>query len=133
MMKNKTLLIVNAVVAAGAAVAVNTILHPCRSEMPMHCAHTTLVGTVVLAALAALSIGTALMKNPKARKAMLFLIVLGAVAVFFVPTLGHCGGAMMHCNTHTMPAFKITGVLLLVGAVFSFTESFVHKREEITA
>ena len=55
------------------------------------------------------------------------LSVIGAAAIFFVPVLGHCGGAMMHCNTHTMPAFRIAGAVLFVLALISLAAGLLRK------
>lgn len=128
-MKNKAFSITNTVISAASAVAVNTALHPCRSEMAMKCGHTTQVGTVLLAALAVLSIAALLVKNTAVHKLLNGLSVLTAAAVFFVPVLGHCGGAMMHCNSHTMPAFRIAGAVLFVVSVIAFAAEFARKRQ----
>ena len=132
-MKTKPLSIVNAILSAAAAVAVNTALHPCRSEMAMKCVTTTRTGTVLLAVLTVLSIAALLIRNAGAHKLLTGLSVLAAAAVFFVPALGHCGGAMMHCNTHTMPAFRIAGAVLFVFTLISFAAGWIRKPQASAA
>lgn len=95
--------------------------------MAMKCMNTTKAGTVLLTILTVLSIAGLLLKKSGAQKVLSGISVLGAAAVFFVPVLGHCGGAMMHCNTHTMPAFRIAGAVLFVLALISLTAGFVRK------
>lgn len=132
-MKTKSLFILNAVLSAAAAVAVNTVLHPCSGEMAMKCNHTTQVGTVLLAVLAILSIAALFVKNAAANKALAALSVIGGAAAFFLPALGHCGGAMMHCNTHTMPAFRIVGALLFIFALIALIAGFLRKPQASAA
>ncbi len=127
-MTNKVISIAGAVIAAASAIAVNTVLHPCRGEMAMQCVRTTQIGTVVLAATVLLYIASLLAKHANLKKILTGLTVLAAAAVFFVPVLGHCGGAMMHCNTHTMPAFRIAGAVLFVDALAVFAAQFLHKK-----
>lgn len=132
-MKTKAIFVVNAILSAAAAVAVNTALHPCRSEMAMKCVSTTRTGTVLLAVLTVLSIAALLLKKAGVRNILAGLSVLSAAAVLFVPALGHCGGAMMHCNTHTMPAFRIAGAVLLVLSLISLAAGFVRKPQASAA
>ena len=132
-MKTKAIFVVNAILSAAAAVAVNTALHPCRSEMAMKCVSTTRTGTVLLAVLTVLSIAALLLKKAGVRNVLAGLSVLGAAAVLFVPALGHCGGAMMHCNTHTMPAFRIAGAVLFVLSLISLAAGFVRKPQASAA
>lgn len=126
-MKTKSLSVISAILSAAAAAAVNTVLHPCRGDMAMKCMSTTKTGTVLLAVLTVLSIAALLAKNAKAQRVLAGLSVIGAAAVFFVPVLGHCGGAMMHCNTHTMPAFRIAGAVLFVLALISLAAGLLRK------
>ena len=126
-MKNKALFVLNAIISAAAAVAINTVLHPCRSEMTMKCMHTTTVGTVLLAVLAVLSVAALAVKEAGVQKVLAGLSAIGAAGVFLIPLLGHCGGAMMHCNTHTMPAFRIAGAVLFVLALIALAAGFVRK------
>ena len=132
-MKTKSLFAVNAVISAAAAIAVNTVLHPCRGEMAMKCNHTTQVGTVLLVILLVLSIAALLIKKAPVQKALAGLSVLGAAAVFFVPALGSCGAAMMACNAHTMPAFRITGAVLFLISVIALAAGFVRKPQASAA
>lgn len=128
-MKTKALSISAAVLSASAAIAVNTALHPCRGEMAMKCSHTTAVGTVLLVILAVLSIASALTKKASVQRILGLLSMIGAAAVFFVPVLGHCGGAMMHCNSYTMPAFRIAGALLFVLILVSQAAGLFRKAQ----
>lgn len=125
-MKTKVIYIISAVISAAAALGVNTVLHPCKGEMAMKCVHTTQVGTVVLAVLVILQIAAVLSKNAVIRKVIAGLSVAGAAAVFFVPKLGHCGGAMMHCNTHTMPAFYVAGVILFIASLIAISAEIMQ-------
>ena len=114
-MKRKNLsLYVNTVISAAGLVGINTFLHPCQSEMAMKCVRTTHIASAVLAALIDVEIIGAVTKHDTARKTVPFISALLSAVLFFVPLLGHCGGAMMHCNTHTMPAVRISALLILV-------------------
>ena len=132
-MKTKSLFVVNAVLSAAAAAAVNTVLHPCHGEMAMKCNHTTQVGTVLLVILLVLNIAALIIRKANAQKALASLSVLASAAVFFVPALGSCGSAMMACNAHTMPAFRIAGAVLFVIAAVSLAAGFIRKPQASAA
>lgn len=132
-MNTKPLFLVGAVISAAAAVAVNTALHPCRGEMAMKCVHTTQAGTVLLGALAVVSLAAIFVKQGLLRKVLAVLSAIVSAGVFFVPLLGHCGGAMMHCNTHTMPAFRIFGAILFVIALLSAAAELFRKQKAAAA
>ena len=85
----------------------------------MKCVRTTYIASAVLAVIIAVDIIGAVIKQNTVRKTVPFISGLLSAALFFVPLLGHCGGAMMHCNTHTMPAIRITALLLLVISLIS--------------
>lgn len=126
-MKPRFFFFLNAVLSAASAVAVNTVLHPCSGEMVMKCNHTTQVGTVLLSVMAILSIAALFVKQAAGQKVLAGISAIGGAAAFLLPALGHCGGAMMHCNTHTMPAFRIVGALLFVFALIALIAGFVRK------
>lgn len=132
-MKTKSLFAINSILSAAAAVAVHTVLHPCRSEMTMKCGHTTQVGTVLLVILTILSIAALLVKKSALQKIFAGLSLIGAAAVFLVPALGHCGGAMMHCNSHTMPAFRIVGAVLFTVSLIALAAGFARKPQASAA
>lgn len=132
-MNTKPLSIAGAVISAAAAVAVNTALHPCRGEMAMKCVHTTQIGTVLLGALAVISIAALFAKRKALRTVLAVLSAVVSAGVFFVPLLGHCGGAMMHCNTHTMPAFRIAGAILFVATILAAAAELLRKEKAAAA
>lgn len=119
MKRKNSLMYFNTFISAAGLIGINTFLHPCRSEMAMKCVRTTYIASAVLAVIIAVDIIGAVIKQNTVRKTVPFISAMLSAALFFVPLLGHCGGAMMHCNTHTMPAIRITALLLLVISLIS--------------
>ncbi len=132
-MKRKNLLpYFNTIISAAGLIGINTFLHPCRGEMAMKCVRTTHIASAVIAVIIAVNLIEAIIKNDIARKTSSVISVLLSAALFFVPLLGHCGGAMMHCNTHTMPAIRISALLLIVISVIAvITESVSAVRTKV--
>ena len=88
---------------------------------------------MLLGALTVISIAALFAKKKALRTVLAVLSLIAAAGVFFVPLLGHCGGAMMHCNTHTMPAFRIAGAILFVVAILSAAAELFRKQKAAAA
>ena len=116
-MKNKLIPIVKATAAAVTLIGVNTFLHPCSGMMVMKCQRTTNIGSAVLALIIAASLAEMFISKKLIQRLTGVITTLMSIALFFIPLLGHCGGARMHCNTHTMPAFRISALVILAFAL----------------
>lgn len=129
-MKTKAITIIRILAAAFTAAAVNTFLHPCRGHMAMKCQRTAHIGAAVLAVIAVVGIIELIARKEHLKLAFAIISAGLSAAVFFTPLLGYCGSAMMHCNTHTMPAFRIAGIVLLVLSAAS-TASQIYSRSKV--
>ena len=127
-MKNKLYPILNAAVAAFTLIGIQTFLHPCRSEMPMGCVRTAHAASGVLAAAVLWSILLLVFRKKAGTVALTVLNGLTGAALFFVPLLGHCGGAEMACNLRTIPAIRISAlVIVLLAVIFGIAGALKQK------
>lgn len=126
-MNNKLIPIIKTAAAAATLVGVNTVLHPCSGMMAMKCQRTAHIGSAVLALIVVAGLAELLVNKKFINKLTEVLTSLLSIALFFVPLLGHCGGAGMHCNTHTMPAFRISALIILVFALVGIAKEIYQS------
>lgn len=131
-MKLKLIPIIKTTAALLALAGVNTIFHPCSGMMAMKCERTTHIGSAVLAAIATVSLAELLINKKLINKLTGVISSLLSLTLFFIPLLGHCGGPRMHCNTHTMPAFRIAALLLFAVSLTGLVKELLTTSRRTT-
>lgn len=128
---NKIIGIINLFVSVFGLVAINTFLHPCRSEEIMTCNYSTRAATLILILLSLFGISKVITSEKKAHLLFDVVSIVSAAEVLIIPQIiGSCKMPAMSCNTKTVPGLRVVSLLLILFSVISIVVNVIKSRSE---
>lgn len=123
--------IINLLISVFVFVGVNTFLHPCSGEKAMRCNYSAIAAALILILIALLGISKVISSENKSLLLFDIVTIASAVELMLIPKLiGSCGMAAMVCNTRTMPALKISSLLLTLISIISIIGNVLKSRRK---
>ena len=133
-MKDRITSILCAAMAFFLLIAISTFWQPCRGYVEMPCQRSASVARTGLAVIAALNIAALFIKRKFISPVAQLFTVVGGIGLLLVPKLGSCLPIPgMSCVTHTWPALRVGGLLLISLSLVSLVWTLIAngRRQDV--